>query len=165
MRGRKPKPAHIHLINGNPSRTNPKELEAQILFDNSFSDEIPEPAETLTGEALAEWNRLVPELQKAKIFKSVDKIALTQFCIMYERWVTAEKHLKEKGLWYKTNKGVIALNPNFKIVTHCIEQMRSIMSDFGMSPAARVRIKGALDGSIKKDDPFDLFMKNEKKQA
>ena len=55
IKGRKPKPTKLHILNGNPSRL---DLEEKIKNEPIPQSIAPECPDWLLDEAKKEWNRL-----------------------------------------------------------------------------------------------------------
>lgn len=159
MKGRKPLPTAIHLLNGNPGKRKlPETLE------NKFSSEAPEPPTVLEGEALAEWQRIIPLLAEVGILKRIDRTALAAYCLVYQRWIEAEEKIKTMGYFSKTPRGFVGINPYLKIIEKCLEQMKTFMADFGMTPASRVRLRTT--EPEQEGDDLDAWLNgNNKKKA
>jgi len=88
-RGRKPKPTHLKLIEGNPGkrpiRTGP----------DRPATAMPEPPEHLNELARAEWERVAHGLHALRLLETVDRAALAAYCVAYARWVQAERAIAE----------------------------------------------------------------------
>lgn len=158
MQGRKPLPTVVHRLNGNPGKR-----ALPVTVEDKFSSERPEPPELLTGEALAEWERVMPQLSEAGILKKIDRVALAQYCLVYARWVEAETQVKSTGPFVRTKTGYLVMHPSLKLIEKYLEQMKSYMADFGMTPASRVRIKPGSPGS--ELDPLEAWMQGGAKQS
>ena len=76
--GRNKKAAHIHLVNGTfrPDRHNPTE-------DVQAPSGTPEPPSTLSGDALAEWQRMVDRMVRANTISAIDDAALYQYVELF----------------------------------------------------------------------------------
>lgn len=139
QRGPKPKPAHLHLINGNPSK---KRLS--VLQDGTrVPVEIPEMPSHLDSEARKEWKRISVELLKLGLIAKVDRAALAVYCVAYSRWVRAERKLKSDGddaLIGITPSGYQQLGVWLQISNRAVEVMHKFLAEFGMTPSARNRV-------------------------
>lgn len=93
----------------------------------------------LDVEAKAEWFRIVPELQAAKLLKLVDRAALAAYCQLWSRWVMAEGVIAEKGMTYDAN-GLLKVNPAVRIAQDSLSMMKSYLVEFGFTPASRSRV-------------------------
>ena len=133
MAGRKPKPTPLKRLEGNPGkRPLPDEMDIP-------ADKLTCPAH-LTSAARREWKRVVPELQALGLLTNVDRAALAAYCQAYGRWVEAEKVLKQKGPLYKTEKGNVITSPMLWVSNKAVEQMHKFLTEFGFTPASRVRL-------------------------
>ena len=91
-RGRKPKPTHLKLIEGNPGkrpiRTGPERPVTTM----------PEPPDHLNADARTEWDRVAHGLHALRLLDTVDRAALAAYCTAYARWVQAERVITESRL-------------------------------------------------------------------
>lgn len=79
MRGRKPKPVALKILEGaQPCRINRNE---PVVPAGST-----EPPSWLDGKALDHWRELAPILREAGLLTSADRPALAQLCEAYRRW-------------------------------------------------------------------------------
>ncbi len=146
-RGRKPKPTHLKLIEGNPGtrpiRTGP---ERPITT-------MPEPPDHLNADARTEWDRVAHGLHALRLLETVDRAALAAYCTAYARWVQAERAIAEMGkrdmltggLMIKTSNGNAIQNPLVGTANKAASDMVRYAAEFGMTPSARVRPE--VDGS------------------
>jgi P27 family predicted phage terminase small subunit len=134
--GRKPKPRALKVLNGNPGKRPLSADEPEYPLDSNL-----EPPEELAGESLKEWQRAAPLLLNAGVLTQIDRTALKALCICYARWIDAEKHVRKEGCVVSGSTGSLVMNPYVRVASQALEQMRSLMSDFGMTPAARTRIR------------------------
>ena len=157
--GRKPKPTHLKLLHGEPNkdRINKDEPKAPPLMSKSPT--------WLDYEAKKEWKRLAPQLLNSGVLTEWDMANFASYCATYSKMVKAEKELKalikiqgNKGLLFpiKNPDGTVRAlqtNPFIWIINKCIEQLRSLGSEFGLTPSSRTRIKVNRDY----DDDEDFF--------
>ncbi len=144
---RKALPANVHLINGNPSKK-----KFSVLSDGSrVPVEIPNIPKHLDAGARREWKIIVPELEKLGLIAKIDRAALAIYCVAFSRWEMAELKLKELG-----DGGLIETTPNLhkqmsvwlQISNRAVEQIKSSLGDFGMSPSARAKVNVTLQGDL-----------------
>lgn len=141
-RGRKPKPAHLKLVEGNPGKRALKQ-EPQ-----PSRGELPEPPEFLTTDAKAEWRRVSTELFHMGLLTKVDVQPLAAYCQAFGRWMAAERaiaKMAEKdsltaGLMIKTSNGNAIQNPLVGTSNKAASDMVRYASEFGLTPAARARL-------------------------
>jgi P27 family predicted phage terminase small subunit len=144
--GRKPKPTALKLIEGNAGKR-------KIDSANEMQPELgaPEPPAWLPAEALAEWDRIVPELEATGVLSKIDGAALAACCVCWARFVEAEDEIKENGIILvqierELADGKILIsraikNPAVQISHAAQAQYRAWCSEFGLSPSARTRVK------------------------
>lgn len=137
MRGRKPKPTHLRLLEGNPSKRRPNAREPQPEQRRSTC-----PAH-LCPSAKAEWKRLAAQLCVLRILTELDRAALAAYCQAYGRWVEAERKLQETPMLLKMPSGYVQQNPWLTIANKQLELMHKYLSEFGLSPVSRSRVSVA----------------------
>ena len=157
--GPKPLPKNVHILKGNPSN-----LPRSALFDDCIRPrtEIPDPPDHLLPEALDEWNRISVELHSLGLISQIDRAALAVYCQAYGRWVMSENKLAELG-----ENGMVETTPSgykqqgtwLQISNRAVEQMKSFLTEFGMTPSARSRVTP----SSPQGDLFDEPGKGSKK--
>ena len=146
----KPKPTALRLIEGNPSR-------------RPFNKNEPKPAPVipkcprhLNAAAKVEWKRIAKTLHKLGLLTEIDGGQLALYCQAWGRWIEAEDALKKHGTIIKAPKtGWPIQSPYLAVANKAMEQMQRALSEFGMSPASRTRVRGA-DISAE-DDGSDLL--------
>ena len=148
MRGRKPKPNSLKLIQGSRN-INPNEP--------TVSTDLPDCPPIVKGDARKEWMRLVPELHRAGLLTRVDGVAFAAYCKTYARWVKAEKALESEDTIVVRATGAPMVNPAVMLVQKLLDQMLKYLVEFGMTPSSRSRIKA---GPPKDDDELTQFISN-----
>lgn len=151
MRGRKPKPTVIKMLEGNPGKRdlNPREPVAP--------EGIPECPDWLDTEAKAEWFRTAQVLKDMQLLSLADRTALAAYCTAYSRWVEAELQVRKYGTVVKSPvKGFPMKSPYLTVADQAMEAMRKFMTEFGLTPSARSRIRVPDDAQAA--DEFDSFM-------
>ena len=156
MRGRKPTPTHLKLVNGNPGK--------RKLNGNEPSPEIskPMPPEHISDEAKIEWGRVVDELYAVGCLSKIDRAALAAYCQAYARWLQAERAIAEMakrdmltgGLMIRTTNGNPIQNPLVGTANKAMQDMVRYATEFGMTPSARSRVNS--EGQ-KQKDPSERF--------
>ena len=144
MRGRKPKPAHLKLVTGNPGK---RPLD---LGQPRPRRELLTPPAMLSAAAKAEWRRVAPELHRIGLLTVADRLALAGYC-------------QSAGRWEETEQEIAALAASGEHVpAGLIEVSRRALRDamrgaevFGMTPASRSRLRGA--PSADQTNPFENF--------
>lgn len=135
MRGAKPKPTRLKLIEGNPGRR-------PLNQDEPKPEPASQKAPTHLGPAAkAEWRRISAELVKLQLLTRVDTTALAAYCQSYERWVQAEAEIAKGGLVVETATGRRVANPAIAVANRSMELMYRFLVEFGMTPSSRSRIR------------------------
>ncbi len=116
--GRKPTPTKLKLLRGNPGHR------------------------PLNETARKEWSRAGNFLLQLGLISDLDLAAFAAYCVAYGRWVEAEQSLQTHGVLMKSPSGFPMQSPYLSIANRAMEQMRSLLSEFGMSPASRSRVSG-----------------------
>jgi phage terminase small subunit len=83
MRGRKPKPTHLKLVQGNPGRRPLNKQEAKPRRT------VPTCPGHLNAVARREWRRVVPLLAECGLLTEVDRAPRAAYCQAWGRWVEA----------------------------------------------------------------------------
>lgn len=134
MRGRKPKPTALKLLEGNPGKRklNPREAKPKAV--------APTRPAHVQGVARREWCRIVRELKALGLVTKIDRAALAAYCVAYGRWVEAEDQIREHGMVIVGSKGSLVRSPYLMIANKAMEQMRQLLIEFGMTPSSRSRV-------------------------
>ena len=151
MRGRKPKPTVLKLLDGNPGKRPLNDREPASIPG------IPDMPEDLDDEAQAEWNRIVPELREMGLLCRADRAALTGYCTSWSRWRNAEAQVGKYGTIVKSpDKNFPMTSPYLTVANQSLEAMRKFLVEFGLTPSSRSRIRLPASGDAA--DEFDRFL-------
>lgn len=140
--GRKPKPTHLKIIEGNPGkRPIPDEPKPDI-------GALPPAPEFLSADAKGEWERVALQLHRLGLLTVVDVPSLGAYCQAYGRWVLAERAIAKMaehdlltgGLMIKTTNGNAIQNPLVGTSNKAASDMVRYAAEFGLTPAARARL-------------------------
>lgn len=141
-RGRKPKPTHLKLIEGNRGRRSLNAGEPEYDLSNIM------PPSELDDQAKVEWGRVAHQLLAQGVLTDVDRATLAGYCACYSTFITAEKALakmsasggKLGGMVVMTARGGVTKNPLIRIRQQSMELMLKLASEMGMTPTARTRL-------------------------
>ena len=144
-RGRKPKPTHLKLVDGNPGKRKIQKGEPMPA-----QGDLPEPPEHLNALARAEWARVAAGLHSLRLLCGVDRAALSAYCVAYARWTQAETAIAEMakrdqltgGLMIKTATGGAVQNPLVGTSIKAAADMVRYAAEFGLSPSHRATSSG-----------------------
>ena len=134
MRGRKPKPTKLHILEGTyrPDRKNQNEPTPDPC--------IPEPPDHIQGAALDEWRRISPELAAIGLLSNVDRNALAACCQLWATIAEAEEKLRTCGLVATTTNGTEIQSPWLGIRNKALALYHKYLVEFGMTPSSRGRL-------------------------
>jgi P27 family predicted phage terminase small subunit len=138
MRGRKPKPAALKLIRGNPGRRRVNTREP------SPPAEPPSCPKHLTAEGRREWQRITAHLRDMGLLAACDRAALASYCVLWARWVKAEQTIRSQGELLKARKtGTAYPNPWLSVAQRSMILMLKFSTEFGLTPSSRTRVRSA----------------------
>lgn len=147
--GRSALPATVHVLNGNRSKKNMADLLDQVKSP-AVPVEAPQMPDCLTPDAIAEWERLVPDLILLGLISKLDMMALATYCEAVADWYRFRRKISEaNALVDGTDKGDIQ---TFTTGAKQISVWRQLANDaekrantagaqFGFSPMARRNLK------------------------
>ena len=147
MRGRKPKPARLKLIDGNPGKRPIRGREPKP------PTALPTCPAHLSATAKSEWKRLAGVLNEIGLLTRIDRTVLAAYCQAYGRWVEAERKLAETPPLLKTPAGYVQVSPWITISNKQVELMTRLMAELGLTPSARSRLAIQLPNGPK---PWDF---------
>ncbi len=155
MRGRKPKPTRLKIIDGNPGKRPIRGEEPQPPKGQ------PSCPAHLSPTAKAEWKRLARSLTGIGLLTQADRAALAAYCQSYGRWVEAERELVETPVLLKTPAGYVQPSPWLAISSKQLELMAKFMAELGLTPSSRSRLAVQFPSRVKPwnfpDDPDGLI--------
>lgn len=134
MPGPPPKPTALKILEGNPGQRKLNTTEPQPRAA------APLPPAQLVGEALAEWGRIVPELDRLGLLTVVDRAYLVAYCEAWATFDAARQAIAEYGPLVAGRDGGMVKNPAAQIMKDAADMMLKFGSRFGLSPADRTRL-------------------------
>ncbi|MFJ5997531.1 phage terminase small subunit P27 family [Streptomyces sp. NPDC092370] len=143
MPGPPPTPSKLVELKGNPSKKKLSGAEPEPRRG------APRPPADLKGEALAEWGRIVPELDRLGLLTLVDRAYLVAYCEAWASFNAAREALAEYGPLVAGRDGGLVKNPASQIMRDAADLMLKFGSRFGLSPSDRTRLSvpsGTEDG-------------------
>ena len=152
MAAPKPKPPGLKLLEG---RGNGRDSGGrEVKPPPGFARLAPEPPEWLTQEARAEWDRVVPEMQRLELLKVPDRAALAAYCETWARFVHAQMQIKIDGLTVEGSQGQPVKNPVVAIAETAGRELRAWCGEFGFTPSAENNLNVGGSNGDDEDDPF-----------
>ena len=117
---------------------------------------MPELPAHLDDEARAEWARIAPELKRLGLLTRIDRAALALYCVVWSRWVFAEIQINDQGPVVEAPKTKVRMHNPFVSISHRAQtQMLRLLTEFGLTPSARSRIRAIEPPG---DDDFEKFL-------
>jgi P27 family predicted phage terminase small subunit len=133
IRGRKPKPTLFKILDGDrKDRINPHEPRPAAV--------PPPPPADLDPKGREAWDRIAPKLAELGVLTEVDGEALALYCKNYAIACRAEGQIKRYGVTVKEGS-VRRPNPAVAIAHRAHQIMTSILTEFGLTPSSRSRVK------------------------
>lgn len=111
----------------------------------------PEKPRALVGEASAEWDRIIPELEAAGMLAVVDRAGLIGYCLAFSQMCAADSILQAEGIICsepiqnaagKVIAERIKAHPAVAIHAEASRRVLAYIDRFGLTPAARQRLEG-----------------------
>ena len=143
--GRKPVPTQLKIVRGTDQPCRVKKDEPKPKADN-----IKQPFE-LSEIASSQWDKVVLDLEQAKLLTNIDTHALAMYCESYATWIGAIEMIKSHGVVVKSKNGFPVQSPFFHVANKSFDQMKNMLVEFGMTPSSRTRVS-AVQGTD--DDEF-----------
>lgn len=144
--GRNAKPVMLQLLEGNKGKYSKAQLQERMEREKSIqpkSDNIKPPT-WLSPFAKRIFKRKAKELLEVDLMTNVDVEALARWCDAYDDYVECSKIIKEEGLMVEyTNKAAETNKVPHPLLTKkkaAHEQMKSLETEFGLTPAARAKL-------------------------
>jgi P27 family predicted phage terminase small subunit len=125
----------------------------------SFVRLPPSPPEWLSGDALDEWKRVLPELMRLDLTKELDGSSLATYCETFAVFKAASLDVQQRGVTVEkvSKDGVSTVaNPSVRVMLTASSLLRAWASEFGFSPAAEQKVSKAASGESGEDsdNPF-----------
>lgn len=146
-RGPKPKPATVHLLNGNPGKKNVGGLIQKLQRPVG----LPECPPDLSEDARLEWGRLGVLLEQLGLISELDMAAFALYCESWSDFQRACRKLKElgeKGYVMETPSGYQQIGPWLSIKNNAAANVNKYKQEFGLSPADWTRVDANPQGDL-----------------
>lgn len=154
MKGRKPTPTHLKIVKGNPGKR-PLNAKEPIVGRSR-----PSAPEHMSDRAREAWGYVSGLLDRMGVLTEVDALALEMLCETYADYLAAKVVLEGLGSnYYTTATGEGAVmhraHPALAQKNDADRRVRGWLSEFGMTPSARSRVKA--DGGKETDDTEEKY--------
>lgn len=107
----------------------------------------------LPDDAVAEWQRVVPELQRLGLTKSIDAASLTAYCLAYARMCAARRVINVEGIFAENSQGRVR-SPAVVIEESASKELRAWAHEFGLTPSAESALTGPEGAGDDEGNPF-----------
>ena len=151
MRGRKPTPTAVKLLEGNPGK---RKLNGREPRPEKKAPSCPK---WLEPEGRKEWRRLARKMEMMGILTEVDMAAFAGYCQAYARWKEAEEFITQHGMIVKTPSGYWQQVPQVSIAQTYLKIMNRLAEQFGLTPSSRSRIIAESTGKSAEDEMDELL--------
>jgi len=141
MASPKPKPVSLKLLEGRSHGTDSGGRPVKTV--PAFARAAPEPPAWMPREARAEWQRVVPELDRLGILKVIDGSALTAYCMVWDRFVRSAEIVEREGSVLYDEKGHAQRHPAVLTLEAASRELRVWAGEFGLTPSSEQRLAGA----------------------
>lgn len=152
IRGRKPKPTALKVLEGNPGHR-------PINYKEPMpKGRLPRCPDWLEDEAKKEWNRLGKVLADMGMMTQLDMAAFAGYCQSYARWKGAEEFISQHGDMVRTPNGYLQQVPQVSIAQTNLKIMLKFCEQFGLTPSARSRVLGTDEKKPAAVDEMELIL-------
>jgi P27 family predicted phage terminase small subunit len=150
MRGRKPKPTVLHIIEGTRNVTRHADRE---------NEPDPDPAENIYPDYLSEdampvWDEMASLLIDIGVLTEADVQLFSAYCEKRAQYLKYDKKARETPDLIKTPNGHLQPNPYISMANRAYDQMCKLASEFGITPSSRTRVSAVDNGSRKRKSEF-----------
>lgn len=152
-RPRKPTPLKVLHGTVRPARANPAEPKPATLSTRA------RPPEWLGPRAVEAWADLLPVLRKMGVLTTADPMAFALLCDALGEYIEAREWVQShEDVYAVTGKdGVVGYRkrPEVEIAQDAWRRAKTMLTEFGLTPAARSRVSGIPDSGA---DPLGHWL-------
>lgn len=123
---------------GNPGKKALTPVELRPKLETLF--ELPPAPGYLGKYGTKEWNRTGPLLVAAKMLTESDLPAFEAYCMNIDLMIEARLDIQDNGMQVMGHRGWVR-NPAIAAFGQASTAIRGFVSEFGLSPSARSRIR------------------------
>jgi P27 family predicted phage terminase small subunit len=153
--GRTPDPVALKLLKGTGKGRDQAGMQVPIV--PAFERGAPVPPDWLSPPARALWDQLAPSLAALDIIKPEDYTTFVTYCEAWATYREALERVRFEGLTSSHPKtGMPHKNPSYAILEAAGHQLLRLAQEFGLTPAAELRLARGPAVVVDEDDPFDV---------
>lgn len=144
------KARELHDLEGTKPKVKPNQKTIRLNVLKNVA-----PPTFLGKEANAHWRITFKLLSDCRVMTKNDMDTLAVYCEAYATWKEATMELRKKGLVQISQHGTEMPSSYIKIINQSYLQLKGLINELGLSPAARARITPIADDAGS-DDWSDL---------
>lgn len=114
----------------------------------------PTKPDWLSDEAAAEWDRVLPELNRLQLVKQEDAAALASYCEAWATFVDATLIWHREGMTIEAKQGLLA-HPAVAIARNAGRELRAWAAHFGLTPSSEQALGHREASNDDQDNPFE----------
>lgn len=99
----------------------------------------PDMPDDMDGEAAAEWERVVPDIEAMGLIATLDRGILIRYCRAWASWYELDAKLRETGLLVRGRNQTLVRNPLWLMRQDAENTLSGLDKQLGLTPAARLR--------------------------
>ena len=153
MRGRKPLPTHLKIVQGNRGRRPLNGAEPTPTRAR------PRAPKHLSNRARRAWHVLAERLDRMGVLSEVDGIALEALCEAYADYLEARQVIAAHGAYYTTTNStggtMQRAPPAVAVAKNADARVRAWLCEFGLTPSSRSRVAATSGATI--EDPAGSY--------
>lgn len=151
MRGRKPKPTYMRVLDGGAGHRPVNKDEPQP--EGELADLAP--PDHLSGAQKTIWRRAIANAPPG-LLRKLDWEIFEQWVVHAERFKDAAKRVSESGSIVKSQNGTWYQNPFLSVMNKQSTLMMRAAAELGFTPSSRSRVKVDRKGAAKNNPFSDL---------
>jgi len=116
-----------------------------------------EPPDWLGDRGKEAWGEILPILRAMKVATVADPVALGMLCDALAEYIEARRVVREDGAtyWTRGKSEMLRKRPEVEIASDAWRRAKSMLSEFGLTPAARSRVSAQGSDAA---DPLEKWM-------
>ena len=132
--GRPAKPTALKIVSGTDQPCRVRNDEPMPESDN-----IEKP-EGMSPKADIHWDKIKKTLLDCKVLTNVDNIALAMLCTAIAEMFDIQSKLDQTGIMIRGRNNYPVISPYFRALNQKQDQVRRMLTEFGMTPSSRTRV-------------------------
>jgi len=154
MKGRKPIPAGIKALKGNPGKRKPPKAAPPASWPGRMR--CPRG---LSETAKRAYHCIHEELKRLNLLATCNEHVLELYAATYDRWHAAHQHVRKEGDTVVTAQGEIKPSPWLAVADKEQDRLVKLLAEMGLTPVSRQRV-GPVGET--QSDPLSEFLKKAK---